>query len=267
MSEKEFLRIVNFIEQRCGIILIDKRVLVKGRLEPYLMKNGFHSYTEYMDYVEQDITGKEVENLINILTTNHTYFMREKEHFIYLKDNVLPQLKIREENSKDIRIWCGAASTGEEPYTLAMIIHDFFGFEWKDWDTQILATDICTDALKIAMTGMYSKSHIAEIPEKWKKLYFRKKDDEYEVIQEIRDNILFRSFNLMSPFLFRKPLHVIFLRNVMIYFDKETKTELLNKVYDVLMPGGYLFIGATESINRSIIPFEYIQPSVYRKPL
>ena len=147
-----------------------------------------------------------------------------------------------------------------------MIIRDFFSLDPERWDTGILATDVSTDVLKYAVKGQYTEEQIAPLPETWKRRYFHKAGDgKVEVVKEIKEQVIFRQFNLMSPLPFRRPLHVVFLRNVLIYFENDVKNELLRRIYDCLEPGGYLFIGTTESVDRNEIPFRYVQPSVYRK--
>lgn len=267
MTEEEFLRITRFIKARYGIDMDRKKEMVQGRLVNYIRAAGFDSYSEYMDAVETDFTGKRERELVNILTTNHTYFMREFEHFEYLRCEVLPELRKKEEKKKDLYIWCGAASTGQEPYMLAMLLKDFFGLEHELWDTKILATDVATEALRRAIEGRYDKEQIKYLPEPWKRRFLHPTSDgtEYEVTKEIKDEILFRQFNLMDNFSFKRKMHIVFLRNVMIYFDKKTKQQLIQKVYDVMEPGGYLFIGRTENIDRNRTPFKLIQPSIFRK--
>ncbi len=267
MTDEEFLRIYRFIKSRYGIDMSRKKEIVQGRLENYINANGFDSFSEYMNAVEKDFTGKRERELVNILTTNHTFFMREFEHFEFLRQEVLPYLREKEERRKDLCIWCGAASTGQEPYMLAMLVKEFFGLEHGLWDTKILATDISTQVLQQAMEGRYDRSQIEELPEAWKRRFLRPVEGgaRYEVTKEIRDEVLFRQFNLMEVFPFKRKLHIVFLRNVMIYFDRETKNQLIQKVYDVMEPGGYLFVGRTETIDRGITPFELIQPSIFRK--
>lgn len=266
MTDSEFARIVKYTAMRYGINLYNKKVMVTGRLDNYLESNGYKSYDEYMDRVESDFTGQEAQNLINILTTNHTYFMRESEHFEFLKDVILPELKEREKASRDLRIWSAAASSGEEPYTIAMVIKDFFGLDYLNWDTSILATDISRKVLDKAVEGIYGKEQIEQLPSWWQKSNFTRINEEnYQVKKEIRDRVIFRQFNLMNPLPFKRRLHVVFLRNVMIYFDEETKRRVISKIYDFMEPGGYLIIGSTESIDKSATKFNFIRPSVFRK--
>jgi chemotaxis protein methyltransferase CheR len=266
MTDNEFARIVKYTSERYGINLFNKKVIVEGRLDNYLEAHGYKSYDEYMDSVEADFTGNEAQNLVNILTTNHTYFMRESDHFEFLKEVILPQIREREKNTKDLRIWCAAASSGEEPYTIAMIIKDFFGLDYPNWETSILATDISVKVLEEAVRGVYSEEKVENLPQMWKKSNFiHLPTGEYQVKPEIREKVIFRQFNLMNPLPFKRKLQVVFLRNVMIYFDEETKRQLVDKIYDFLEPGGYLIIGSTESINKSNTRFHYVKPSIFRK--
>lgn len=267
MTDEEFLRIYRFIKNRYGINMERKKEIIQGRLENYIHGKGFRSYSEYMNAVETDFTGELEKELVNILTTNHTFFMREFEHFDFLRRNVLPELKLKESQQKDLCIWCGAASSGQEPYMLAMLLKDFFGLEHHLWDTKVLATDVSTGILKQAIEGKYDKGQIECLPEHWKRRFLHPIEggSRYEVTREIKDEVIFRQFNLMDIFPFKRKMHIVFLRNVMIYFDKETKKQLLQRVYDVMEPGGYLFIGKTETIDKSNTRFELIQPSIFRK--
>ena len=267
MTNEEFFRIKNFIKTRYGIDMERKKAIIEGRLDNYLASNGWNSYRQYMDAVEADITGQLEKKLVDMLTTNHTYFMREFEHFEYLKNEVLPWIKEKDDGSKDLRIWCAASSSGEEPYTIAMVLNDFFGFEREKWDTTVLATDVSTEMLQKAIAGKYTSDQISDIPEIWRRRYFKNtpESDLYVVKDELKKMVMYRKFNLMDSFPFRHKLHVVFLRNVMIYFDEPTKNKLLKKIYEAIEPGGYLFIGKTETLNRDAIPFKMIQPSIYRK--
>ena len=146
-----------------------------------------------------------------------------------------------------------------------MVLQDFFGLE-HGWDTKILATDISTKVLQHAQQGKYLAEQIEPLPEKWKRRFLDKlNEDEYQFKKELRNEVIFRQFNLMNPLPFRRPFHVVFLRNVMIYFDEPTKLQLLRKIYDHMEPGGYLFIGTTEALNRKGTAFKYIEPSIYQK--
>jgi chemotaxis protein methyltransferase CheR len=267
ITQKEFKQLSDFIKSNYGIHLKEEKMaLVTGRLHNVIEQGGFLNFGEYYDYVINDKSGEAVNTLINKITTNHTFFMRESDHFYYFRDTVLPYLSgiIKD---KDLRIWCAACSSGEEAYTLAMLVDEYFGKEKFLWDTKILATDISEKVLEIAQKGSYSNERIAPLPNTWKTNYFKKYDmDNSMLVDRIKNEIIYRKFNLMEKvFPFKKKFHVIFCRNVMIYFDNATKTELVNKLYDCLEYGGYLFIGHSESLNRETTRFHYVRPSVYRK--
>lgn len=267
ITEKEFRQLADYIKANYGIHLKEeKRTLLIGRLHNVLASRGFTNFSDYYNYIVSDKTGEAVITLIDKITTNHTFFMREPDHFYYFRDKVLPFLS-NTVRDKDLRIWCAACSSGEEAYTLAMILDEFFGKEKMSWDTKLLATDISNKVLNIAKRGVYSNERITPLPAYWKTSYFKKYDDENSVLTDkIRNEVIYRHFNLMDTiFPFKRKFHTIFCRNVMIYFDNKTKTELVNKLYDYMEYGGYLFIGHSESLNREATRFKYIMPAVYRK--
>ncbi|HEX2938768.1 MAG TPA: protein-glutamate O-methyltransferase CheR [Ruminiclostridium sp.] len=270
INDSDFVKLTQFIKNNFGINLTHKRTLIEGRLSNIILEKGFDNFSNYLDFVFNDKTGDEIVILINKLTTNHTYFMRESKHFEYMRETVLPFLA-KNVRDHDLRIWSAGCSTGEEPYTLEMILQDFFGPEAMAWDTQVLATDISNRALGLARRGIYTADSIKEVPPMWKLNYFEKADSDgenFRVKEIIKNKIVFREFNLMTQqFPFRKKFHVIFCRNVMIYFDQPTKDALINRFYDMTEPGGYLFIGHSESVNREASRYKYIMPAVYRKEL
>jgi chemotaxis methyl-accepting protein methylase len=199
--------------------------------------------------------------------SGHANLLKEMVGKYKLKqENVLPYL-VHTVKNKDLRIWSAGCSSGEEPYTLAMIIDEFLGKDKVWWDTKILATDISSKVLEMAVDGSYSKDELENISPQWRLNYFKGIDDEnLKVVDRIRNEVIFRRFNLMDEtFPFKKKFHVIFCRNVMIYFDLETKRKLINKFYNLLEYGGYLFIGHSEAIERGATNFRYVMPAVYRK--
>lgn len=267
ISEKEFKQLTNFVKMNYGIKLNqEKKSLVVGRLHKVLIEKNFNNFSEYYEDLISDTTGSAVMTLVNKLTTNHTFFMREIEHFNYFRDKVLPYLAATVSN-KDLRVWSAGCSSGEEPYTLAMIMQDYFKTEKLWWDTKILATDISTEVLQTAVNGIYPNEQIATLHPNWRNNYFRRINDEKSIlIDKIRNEVIYRRFNLMDTvFPFKKKFHVIFCRNVMIYFDSKTKQELVDKFYEFTEPGGYLFIGHSETLNRNETKYKYIMPAVYRK--
>ncbi len=267
ITQKEFRQLSDYIKANYGIYLKEeKQAFVTGRLQRVLAQSGFDNFTDYYKYVISDQTGAAVTTLINKITTNHTYFMREADHFFYFRDTVLPYLA-ETVKTRDLRIWCAASSTGEEPYTLAMVIDEFFGQTKAAWDTKILATDISSRVLDIAQKGIYDSESIASLPAYWRMNYLRKADAQnYAIVDKIKNEVIFRKFNLVdSVFPFKKKFHVIFCRNVMIYFDLETKNRLVNRMYNLMEYGGYLFIGHSESLMKGSTPFQYVKPAIYRK--
>lgn len=267
ITKNEFARLAEYIKKNYGIHLKEeKKTLVINRLYNELVNSNCKNFTQYYEYILSDKSGEALTALVDKITTNHTFFMREADHFYYFRDKVLPYLSSTVKD-KDLRIWSAGCSSGQEPYTLAIIIDDYLKDDKKLWDTKILATDISSKVLSEAMKGIYSREEIEPLPPLWRLNYFQKLDNEnYMITDEIKKEVIYRKFNLMDKvFPFRKKFHTIFCRNVMIYFDHKTKIELVNKFYDVMEYGGYLFIGHTESIPRNETEFQYVMPSVYRK--
>lgn len=266
IDDKNFIRLTEFMHKNYGINLSKKRTLIESRLSNLLVSYGISEFSQYLDKVFQDNSGHEMTELLNRLTTNLTYFMRESVHFDFFTETVLPWLEKNNRN-KDLRVWSAGCSTGEEAYTLAMLIDNYFGVNRKGWDTKILATDISQKALGIAKKGIYTSEALEHLPNQFRSKYFKKlTDDTYEICDSIKNEVVFAPFNLMEPkFDFKKNFQVIFCRNVMIYFDKETKEELIQKFYQSTESGGYLFIGHSESIERNSLGYKYVMPSLYRK--
>ena len=257
---------MSFMKANYGINLERKQSLIEGRLSIMLQRRGFQSFEAYIDYALADTTGSETALLVSRLTTNYTFFMREEAHYHFLQSTALPELCAGIKDH-DLRIWSAGCSSGEEPYTTAMTLCDYFGGIRSAWDKTLLATDISDNVLRVARQGMYPKESIAQVPQHWKSMYFREIDDEtVQVDDEVRKQVVFGSFNLVSPTLpFRKPFHIIFCRNVMIYFDTPTKDALINRFFRHLVPGGYLFIGMSETLPAKGEPFGQVQPSIYQK--
>lgn len=270
ITDRQFKRISDLIYNRAGIHLTDgKKNLVVGRLTKILQQMNMATFDEYLDYVDNDKSNKSLSILINKITTNHTYFWREKGHFDYFVESVLPEIvkKKRERHENDLRIWCAGCSFGDEAYTLMMLMMEFFGSEYSHWSAGLLATDISTDALTTAVQGLYPPERLRDLPQHLLRKYFQKTNDGfYQVADSVRKEIIFRRFNFMREvFPFKKPFDVIFCRNVMIYFDKPTRDTLVRKFAQNTVKDGYLFIGHSESIGRSDETYQYVKPAVYRK--
>lgn len=265
LQDQEFKLITTYIKINYGVDLTKKRPLIEGRLSNHLIHLGFTNYMDYFAYAKKDASGEEMSVMINKLTTNHTYFLRENEHFAFYQQTILPWIE-DELGEKDLRIWSAGCSSGQEPYTLVMTTLNYLGSKAESWDCSILASDISQKVLQTAREGSYAQSEMDQIPRSWLKRYFRPLGPQrFIVSDELRKNVSFRHFNLLSPFHFKKPFQTIFCRNVMIYFDLPTKNEVIRKFYDALLPGGYLLIGHSESLSGCDHQFHYIQPSIYRK--
>lgn len=266
ISEKDFVKLTEFIINNYGINLKAKKVLIEGRLSNYLTSQGYNSFAEYVDYIISTKNTNDIEMMLNKLTTNHTYFMREEKHFAFLNDSILPYLEKTNKNHS-LSVWSAGCSSGEEPYTLSIIMKEYFKSKPGKWDTRLLATDISQKALGKAVKGFYKEDSLKSLPQQWIHSYFIKKDSGYQITNELRENVIFRTFNLMEPINFKTKFDIIFCRNVMIYFDKPTKSALIRKYFNALNPGGYLLIGHSETLDREESDFEYIMPATYRKPL
>lgn len=259
-------QLAGFIKDRYGIQLKpEKKAILAGRLDQELERLHFGSFTDYLLYVSQDSSGLAATELVNHITTNHTYFLREVEHFYHLRDQVLPVLE-HTLPERDLRIWSAGCSSGEEPYTLAMLLSDYFGARSGGWDYRVLATDISQRVLSQAAKGEYGPRQLEGLPARWRKVFFREQNGVWLLNDELKKQVIFRRLNLMDThFPFKKKMHIIFCRNVMIYFDSETRSRLVEKFTKLLEPGGYLFVGHSESLDRNRTSLSYIQPAVYRK--
>ena len=193
----------------------------------------------------------------------------KKEHFDFLSQTALPEItaRLRQEQSKDLRLWCAGCSTGEEAYMLVMMMMEFLGPEYPLWKAGILATDISDKALKRARIGQYTKMTLASLPESFRTKYFaRLSDGLWQVKEHVKREVTLRRFNLMTPrFSFNKPFEIIFCRNVMIYFDRPTIAALLGRFHQSTTLGGYLIISHSESLGRENKWFSYVKPGVYKK--
>ncbi|MBI9076743.1 MAG: protein-glutamate O-methyltransferase CheR [Desulfatibacillum sp.] len=270
LSDNEFESIRKLVYDRFGINLTPaKRSLVVGRLQKILRSRGIGSFSQYYDMLQRETSGKMLSEFVNRISTNYTYFEREKDHFEFFEKTALPEADRRHKarSEKDLRVWCAGCSTGEEAYTLVIRMMDYFGAEYSRWNAGLLATDISADALEVAAAGMYPDERVSPLPAAVRNKYFVKRPEgQWAVHERVKKEITFRRFNLMnSAFPFKNPFDVIFCRNVMIYFDSPTRKALVGRFCDCLVPGGYLFIGHSESLGRDLRRLEYVMPAVYRR--
>lgn len=268
LRDKDFRLISDLVYNQFGIKLTEqKRALVVGRLNKMVRQAGLRNFQEYYHHLITDKTGAALSKLVDRISTNHTYFFRESDHFDYLLNRVLPQLTalLKKANRKMLRIWCAAASSGEEPYTLAILLHEFFQKEISQWDTGVLATDISTTMLDVARAGIYADNNVARLPASFRNKYFeRLPDGRWSVKKQVKDLVLFRRLNLMrNEFPFKGKFNVIFARNVMIYFDEPARQGLIERFRRYSEAGAYLFIGHSESLGRFNQHYRYVEPAVY----
>ena len=238
-----------------------KEELVSARLRRLLRKDGFRSFQDYYRHVLADNTGAALAAMIDALATNHTNFLREPDHFTFLRDEVLPSLA----NRDALEVWCAACATGEEVWTLAMILNE----ACPQRRISITASDISNKALGAAQTAEYPLDRCQGIPAAWLSRYFvpgKGPLKTYNVAPRIRAQANFRRLNLVETFSWGRLFPVIFCRNVMIYFDRQTQEQVVGRLAAVLEPGGYLFVGHAESLTRITHSLEYVRPAVYRKP-
>jgi chemotaxis protein methyltransferase CheR len=272
LTDKDFKKISQIVYDHCGINLhTGKKELVRARLAKRLRAGNFKTFPEYMDYVLADKTGMEFSVLIDSISTNLTSFFREDQHFKYMENVFLPELLGRKRAQKNfkIRAWSAGCSSGEEPYTIAIVLNEALKGQGR-WDAKILATDISTNILAMAKKGMYSEERVAPVPAALKSKYLvphkTKGEKVYEVGQSLRNMIIFNYLNLMKDWPIKGPIDFIFCRNVMIYFDKPTQNVLINRYWDILDSGGILFTGHSESLTGIEHKFKYVQPTIYMKP-
>lgn len=264
LTDKEFTEFVEYMHSNYGIDLSKKKVLIEGRLSNLIEKKGFKNFSDYIKDIK--LNGKdEITTLVNKLTTNYTYFYREEQHFEYITKIILPNEEINNK-TKTLNIWSAGCSSGEEPYTIAMVLDDYFKLKAPQWKINITASDISENVLLKAREGIYEEENIKKLPEHFKKRYFEKIDgDKYKVTKDIRKNIEFKTINLMGNLGMKNKFDVIFCRNVMIYFNTDTKMKLINKFYEANKDDGYLLIGHAETIQRDKSKYNYIKPAIYKK--
>jgi chemotaxis protein methyltransferase CheR len=265
IDEKTFQEFADLIYDKAGIHLgPHKRALLTSRLAKRMRKLGIQDFRHYYEHIRKDQTQNELVKLLDAISTNVTQFYREPRHFEILHDLAR---NWEDQGQARFRIWCAAASSGEEPYTIAITLAEALR---NSRDARILATDISTQVLETAQTGIYTKKRLHKVPAKLMERYFHRvrgnEEETFRVNSAIKDMIQFKRLNLATPpFPMRGPLDVIFCRNVMIYFDNTVRKHLLDEMYRLLKPGGYLMVGHAESLSGMLSHFKSVEPSVYVK--
>ncbi len=264
LSDREFNKIRELLYNVAGISLSEqKRTLVISRLWKRLNALKLKSFEEYYKYLTSPEGEKELSIFIDRLTTNTTYFFREDHHFEFIKNVIIPENSYK----KSLRIWSAGCSSGEEPYTIAIVLKENID-NFNQWNIKILATDISVEMLSKAKRGIYHERSFEKTPNSIKMKYFTKtKEGLYMINEDIKRLVTFRILNLkkMDTLKFKSPLDVIFCRNTMIYFDNKVKTYIVNKFYSYLRKDGYLIIGHSESLQGIESPFVFIQPTIYKR--
>ncbi len=265
ISDADFHKMVAFIQDNYGIDLSKKKQLVISRLSFSLKSRGFTDFRQFLDQLLSKRDPEDLRLVLDKLTTNYTYFMRESEQFTFLQNKILPELVARHQRDRSLAIWSAGCSSGEEPYTISMVLKDFLGTQFSNWDTLVLATDISNQAMAKAKAARYKKP--SDVSEHWLRQFFRPipgSQDEYTLTPEILRNVAFRPFNLMDPIQFRRKFDIIFCRNVMIYFNQNTRDALIRRFYNAMLPGSYLFISHSESLGQTSM-FRMVAPAIYQR--
>jgi chemotaxis protein methyltransferase CheR len=264
ITDAEFAQFQRLIYQIAGISLADsKKVLLVGRLGKRLKAHNISSFGEYYRHVASGDDPNERQTMVDLLTTNETYFFREEAHFDFLRQVIVPQ----HPSGQSLDIWSGASSTGEEIYTLCMVLADEMGVNGQ-WS--ILGSDISTHVLGIAQRGMYWLDRTRGLPHEYLKKYclkgVRSQEGSFLIAPELRRHTRFRQINLNNTLPDVGKFHVIFLRNVMIYFDNDTKRKVVARLVEKLRPGGYFIVGHSESLNGINETVKPVKPTIYRLP-
>ncbi|MDF1790337.1 MAG: protein-glutamate O-methyltransferase CheR [Thalassobaculaceae bacterium] len=267
MELQSFRRLAH---SRFGIVLPDNaESFLQSRLRGLMERAGYRDLERLLQAAETDEGGDLFIDIVEQLSTNHSYFYREPAHFEFLSSVALPEIdeRLRRQRSRDIRIWSAAAAAGEEAYSIAMAMRTFFGAHYKDLDAGVLATDIAKRSLHRGAEGVYRTESFRHIPQHWRDSYVEPAgEDSYRVVKLVRDDVMFRWLNLIGPLsALRGGFHVIFCRNVMIYFDGPTRERLVQSLARLLAPGGYLFIGHTDDAEFARKYLDQQRPAIFRK--
>lgn len=266
ITKSDFAQFRDYLERVCGILLADnKEYLVSSRLRSIMKELDFSVLPELVKKIEVDSGLR--ERVVDAMTTNETLWFRDAHPFKILQEKLLPEVSA---NQKSLDIWCAASSTGQEPYSISMIIEEFKRANpGKFTSEKIVATDISTSALDAAKKGMYDQLALGRgMPQDLLKRYFSEKDDRWQVNSVVQARIQFRILNLLHSFSMLGKFDIIFCRNVLIYFSSELKKDILTRIHGNLKPGGYLLLGASEALSGLPDHYEMVQCSpgiIYRK--
>ncbi|ALQ09531.1 protein-glutamate O-methyltransferase CheR [Pseudoalteromonas fuliginea] len=263
-TDRDFKEIADLVYNACGIVLGEhKREMVYSRLARRIRERNLVDFKSYLAFLKKN-KDQEFDAFINAITTNLTSFFREIHHFEFIKSELIPVLLKTNKHSKRVRFWSAGCSTGEEPYSLAMTLNAAFP---SDWDVKILATDLDSNVLAKAQSGMYTAANVNGLSEQQLKRWFLKsKDGEaYKVKPKLQECIAFKRLNLLQEWPMNGPFDLILCRNVVIYFDKETKDQLFERYANILSEQGHLFLGHSESMGKEHSQYKNLGKTMYQK--
>lgn len=263
LTDADFIKLYEFVREYFGINLEKKRTLVEARLTFFISQRGFHSFSEYLHVVTSNPQGDECTAMLNRLSTNYTFFFRESPALYVTAKTLLPEFV--DKGVKKLHIWDAACASGEEAYSLAMVLAQTPLVRLGIVDFSIFGTDINTELLAKARRGIYDGQQLAMIPPEYHK-YIRSLGKEVRICRELSNKIKWQYENLMNT-TYSSIWDIIFCRNVMFYFKSATREQIVAKLYKSLRPGGYLILGSTENVDLERRLFEHLEPTIYRKPL
>ena len=274
IEDREFNFLKDIIYEKTGISLAPhKKIMLQSRLNIRLRQNQLSSFVDYVNKLKNDrlFLNSEIPEIINRITTNKTDFFRENHHFEYLKTTAFPAMeeKAKTTGKRKIRIWSSASSTGEEPYTLAMTVCEYFVGK-PGWDIKIYASDIDTNVLEVAQKGTYREDRLAPVKPEFKIKYFTKretdKEKEYTAKPVLKELLIFKKINLLEePYPIQEKIDIIFCRNVIIYFDKPTQQKIFSQMERILVDDGILIIGHSETMFGISENFKFLGHTIYQK--
>jgi chemotaxis protein methyltransferase CheR len=271
ISDEDFFKFREFFYRKTGISFEEsKRYYVDKRILDRVAATGNTSFRSYFTLLRFQASGEELQEITNLMTINETYFLREDYQFKCLVESILPEIRRRRKDEGPIRIWCIPSSSGEEPYSIAMYLLE----RWPgiaNHDVELVASDIDTEILQKARTGLYSSRSVQQVPDAWLRKYFTRRGEEYQICDELRQAVDFTRVNLTEQGSTRsyRNFDVVFCRNLLIYFDDVSRKEAAETIYDALRPGGFVCLGHSESMSRISPLFEvckYPEAIVYRRP-
>lgn len=271
LTDNEFDKLSKFIYNEAGIKMPRvKKVMLQSRLQKRLRQLSITTFKDYIDYVFSE-KGMETEiiHMLDVVSTNKTDFFREPIHFDFLREYVLPEFVNEGQFSRPLKVWSAGCSSGEEPYTLTIVLSEFKS-EFPRFDYNIIGTDISTQILQKAVAAVYKEERIMNIPMNLKKKYFLRSKDRtnpsVRVVPELRKKVRFQRLNFMdNSYSISETFDVVFCRNVLIYFDRPTQEKVIQKLCTKLKPGGYFFLGHSESIMNMDVPLDQIKPTIFRR--